>query len=53
MPIITAKPEIAAEKIVQASIAKKDEVYILWYWRWIMLLIQMIPEFIFKRLKPF
>lgn len=53
MPVLTAKPEVAAEKIVKAGLSKKDEVYILFYWRWIMLIIQLIPEFIFKRLKPF
>lgn len=53
MPYITAKPEVAAEKIVKAGLARKDEVYILWQWRWIMLIIRLIPEFIFKRLKPF
>lgn len=53
MPLNTAKPEVAAEKIVKAGLAKKDEVYILWQWRWIMLIIRLIPEFIFKRLKPF
>lgn len=53
LPILTAKPEVAAEKIVIACISKKDEVYILWYWRWIMLIIQFIPEFIFKRLRSF
>lgn len=53
MPLNTAKPEVAAEKIVKAGLAKKDEVYILWQWKWIMLIIRLIPEFIFKRLKPF
>ena len=53
MPVLTAKPEVAAEKIVNAAIAKKDEVYILWYWWGIMLVIRLIPEFVFKRLKPF
>lgn len=53
MPILTAKPEVAALKIVNAGLSKKDEVYILWYWKWIMLIIQLIPEFLFKRLKPF
>jgi len=53
MPLHTAKPEVAAEKIVKAGLANKDEVYILWQWRWIMLVIRLIPEFIFKRLKPF
>ena len=41
------------DKIVNAAIAKKDEVYILWYWWGIMLVIRLIPEFVFKRLKPF
>lgn len=53
MPVLTAKPEVAAEKIVKAGLSKKGEVYILWYWKWIMLIIRLIPEFIFKRLKPF
>ncbi|MCC6276059.1 MAG: SDR family NAD(P)-dependent oxidoreductase [Leptospiraceae bacterium] len=53
MPLITAKPEVAAEKIVKAGLNKKGEVYILWPWRFIMLAIRLIPEFIFKRLPPF
>jgi short-subunit dehydrogenase len=53
MPWLTLKPEVAAEKIIQVSLLKKDSVYIFWPWRIIMLLIRMIPEFIFKRLPPF
>jgi len=53
MPVITLKPEIAAEKIIRAGLKKKDIVYILWVWRYIMLIIKLIPEFIFKRLSPF
>lgn len=53
MPLLTGKPEQVAEKIVDAGQKKKGDVYILWHWRWIMLIIQLIPEFIFKRLKPF
>lgn len=52
-PIITAQPEVAARKIVNAALAKKDEIYILGYWKWIMLIIRSIPEFIFKRLGSF
>jgi short-subunit dehydrogenase len=53
MPYITLTKEKAAAKIVQAVIDTKDVVYIHWIWRYIMLLIQCIPEFIFKRLPPF
>ncbi|MBE7413280.1 MAG: SDR family NAD(P)-dependent oxidoreductase [Leptospiraceae bacterium] len=53
MPILTAKPEIAAKKIVESGLNHKSEVYILWHWKWIMLAIQMIPECIFKRLPSF
>ncbi|HMZ61392.1 MAG TPA: SDR family NAD(P)-dependent oxidoreductase, partial [Leptospiraceae bacterium] len=53
MPVLTAKPEQAAEKIIHAVIKKKDNVYILWYWRFIMMIIRSVPEFIFKRLGKF
>ena len=53
MPLITLRPEAAAEKIIKAGLKKKGTVYIHWIWRWIMLAIRMIPEFIFKRLPPF
>ncbi|GBF50082.1 KR domain protein [Leptospira ryugenii] len=52
-PIITLQAPIAAKKIVEAGEKYKDEVYIHWIWRWIMLLIKIIPEGIFKRLPPF
>jgi hypothetical protein len=29
---------------------KRDVVYTLWMWRWIMLIIRHIPERIFKRM---
>lgn len=53
MPVLTAKPEQAAEEIIHAVIKKKDNVYILWYWRFIMMIIRSVPEFIFKRLGKF
>lgn len=52
-PFITLTPEVAARKIINAGLNKKDSVYIFWVWRYIMFLIDMIPEWIFKRLKPF
>ncbi|EMY68209.1 SDR family NAD(P)-dependent oxidoreductase [Leptospira vanthielii] len=53
LPWLTLQPEVAGELIVKAGISKKDLVYIRWPWRWIMMLIRMIPEWIFKRLPPF
>lgn len=53
IPWLTLNPDIAAEKIIKATLQKKDTVYIFWPWSLIMFLIRMIPEFIFKRLPPF
>ncbi len=47
---ITASPEQAATKIYQAYKNKKDVVYILWMWQYIMFIIKLIPETIFKKL---
>jgi len=44
-------PEYVGKKIIQALKDKQDIVYIPWFWRYIMLIIKSIPEFIFKRLK--
>lgn len=53
LPVLTLQPKDAAEKIIRAGLKKKDQVYIFWPWRYIMLLIRLVPEWIFKRLKPF
>lgn len=45
-----AQPEQVAEGIIHAMKKGKDDVYLLWFWRWIMLIIKMIPERIFKKL---
>ena len=50
-PKLTAKPKQAAEYIYQAYKKQKNVVYVLPIWRLIMLIIQHIPEFIFKKLK--
>lgn len=46
-----AKPEQIAEGIFKAVAAGKDVVYLPFFWRWIMLVIRLIPEGIFKKLK--
>jgi decaprenylphospho-beta-D-erythro-pentofuranosid-2-ulose 2-reductase len=48
---LTAQPAQVASKIVRAVDRKADVVYVLWMWRWIMLIIKCIPEGIFKKLK--
>jgi len=45
-----AKPEDIATGILAAIEKKRDVVYLPWFWQWIMLIIRMIPERIFKRL---
>ncbi|MDP1835775.1 MAG: SDR family oxidoreductase [Chlamydiales bacterium] len=48
---LVADPKEMGKKIGQAIEAKKDIVYLPWFWRYIMLIITCIPEKIFKRLK--
>jgi decaprenylphospho-beta-D-erythro-pentofuranosid-2-ulose 2-reductase len=48
---LTAQPAQVASKIVRAVDRKADVVYVLWMWRWIMLIIKCIPEGVFKKLK--
>ncbi|MBN9385207.1 MAG: SDR family oxidoreductase [Chitinophagaceae bacterium] len=48
---LTAKPEEVATVVYKAILKKKNVVYVKWFWRWIMLIIKSIPEFMFKKLK--
>jgi short-subunit dehydrogenase len=48
---LTAKPEEVANVIYKAILNKKNIIYVKWFWRWIMLIIKSIPEFMFKKLK--
>ncbi|MGD9386388.1 MAG: SDR family oxidoreductase [Thioalkalispiraceae bacterium] len=48
--LLWVKPEKVANDIVKAVNAKKDVMYSPWFWRWIMLIIKMIPERIFKKM---
>jgi decaprenylphospho-beta-D-erythro-pentofuranosid-2-ulose 2-reductase len=47
---LTAEPNQVADAIFHGLEGKKNVVYTLWMWRWIMLIIKHIPEFIFKKL---
>jgi decaprenylphospho-beta-D-erythro-pentofuranosid-2-ulose 2-reductase len=48
---LVASPQAVAQKILQARDKKRNELYVPWFWRWIMLIIRHVPEPIFKRLK--
>ena len=50
-PLLTANPKLVAATVYKAVTGKKNVVYVKWFWRWIMLVIRTIPEFIFKKLK--
>jgi len=47
---VTARPEQVAAAIMKGLRRRSNTVYSLWMWRYIMLIIRHIPEFIFKRL---
>jgi decaprenylphospho-beta-D-erythro-pentofuranosid-2-ulose 2-reductase len=49
--ILTASSRTVAQAIVKAVTKRKDVVYSLWIWRWIMMAIKLIPESVFKKLK--
>lgn len=48
---LVASPQYIGDHIVKALDGSSDELYLPWFWRYIMLIIKCIPEFIFKRLK--
>lgn len=48
--LLWASPERIAEGIVRALERRRDVAYLPWFWRPIMLIIQHIPERVFKRL---
>ena len=47
---VTAEPDQVANDVFRAYQKNKNEVYSLWVWRYLMLIIRHIPEPIFKRL---
>ena len=50
-PFLTSQPEEVAENIYKSWKNGRNVVYAKWFWRWIMLVIKIIPEGIFKKLK--
>jgi short-subunit dehydrogenase len=47
---LTADPEQVASAVFNGLEKKRNTVYTLWMWRWIMLIIRHIPECIFKKM---
>ncbi len=47
---LTAKPEEVARDIFKAQLKGKNVLYTKWIWKWIMLVIRMIPEWQFKKM---
>ncbi len=47
---LTASPEQAARAIFKAIEKRKNDAYVLFMWRYIMLIIKSIPEFQFKKM---
>ncbi len=48
---LMADPQKVAQAITSAIQHRKDVLYTPSYWRWIMLVIQHLPEVIFKKLR--
>jgi decaprenylphospho-beta-D-erythro-pentofuranosid-2-ulose 2-reductase len=48
---LVATPERVAADVHRAVLRGASEIYTPWFWRYIMLIIRSVPEFIFKRMK--
>lgn len=48
--LLWVRPEVIARGIIRAIDKQKDVVYLPFFWRYIMLIIKLIPERIFKKL---
>lgn len=46
---LTVQPDDVAKAIIKAHKGNRNVIYVHWLWRWIMLLVRTIPEFIFKK----
>jgi len=49
--VLTATPELVAKKIYRGVKNGKNTLYVKWFWRYIMIIIKLIPERIFKKMK--
>lgn len=48
--MLWSSPEKVAKGIKRAIDNKRDIVYLPWFWKYIMIIIRLIPEYIFKKL---
>jgi decaprenylphospho-beta-D-erythro-pentofuranosid-2-ulose 2-reductase len=48
---LVATPEKVADDVFVAVGKRRAEIYTPWFWRYIMLIIKSVPEFVFKRMK--
>jgi decaprenylphospho-beta-D-erythro-pentofuranosid-2-ulose 2-reductase len=48
---LMGSPARAGEAVARAVERGRDVVYIPWFWRWVMLIIRLVPERVFKRLR--
>ncbi len=49
--LLWAQPETVARGIYRAIIKRRNIAYLPWFWQPIMLIIKIIPEFVFKRMR--
>lgn len=49
--MLTATPEEVADAVYDAVKKRKNVVYVKWYWKYIMMTIKNVPEFMFKKMK--
>ena len=49
--LLTATPDDISNDIINSIKKGKTIIYSKWFWKWIMLIIKMIPESIFKKLR--
>jgi short-subunit dehydrogenase len=49
--LLFAQPDAVARGLMRALKSGKDTVYLPWFWSFIMFVVKVIPEWIFKRLK--
>lgn len=49
--LLTATPAQVANAVFTGIRKKKNVIYVKWFWKWIMCIIRMIPEFMFKKKK--
>ena len=50
-PMLTANPDQVAADVVKAWKKKKNSIFTLWFWKWIMAIIRNVPEGKFKTMK--